>query len=140
MPLNKRNLFCTLATADSDWIGVNQWGWANGYSICTETTNILNSCYLCPVPFQVYLVVGSDHAYRHGLFAMNELVICIHRSQDGDQLKKAVKANARDNFIFVDGEPVEISSTLVRTLLKSKDWGKLSAILPAPVLEYFKTQ
>lgn len=90
--------------------------------------------------FDVYLVVGSDHAYRHQLYAKtDENVVCIHRNQDGDLLKQVVKQAPRNNFILVEGEPVEVSSTLVRTLLKSQDWQKLSEILPAPVLEHLRS-
>lgn len=137
--LEKRNLYCSLAVAESDWIAVNKWGWANGYRICEQTAHLLNSSWLCDIPFQVYLVVGSDHAFRHGLYASSEHVICIHRNQDGEELKKVAAKSVRDNFILVDGEPVDISSTLVRKLLKAKDWKKLADILPQHVLEYLKT-
>jgi nicotinic acid mononucleotide adenylyltransferase len=129
-----------LATSDSDWIDVLPWGWANARTIMQEATKILNQ-RLAPVRPRLFLVVGSDHAFRHELYRKpGSDVICIHRNQDGETLKKAMESGPLNpNFILVDGEPVDISSTKVRNLLKIKDWSALEEILHPLVVEHLKS-
>eukprot|EP01127_Copromyxa_protea_P017826 TRINITY_DN5495_c0_g1_i1.p1 TRINITY_DN5495_c0_g1~~TRINITY_DN5495_c0_g1_i1.p1 ORF type:complete len:221 (-),score=33.20 TRINITY_DN5495_c0_g1_i1:21-683(-) len=136
--LKDRVKMCELATKSSEWIDVNPWGWANAFNICRHTTTVLNEAKISPVPFRVFLVVGSDHAFRHTLFEYPKDVICIHRDQQGSALKKAVEGHKNEQFILIDGEPVDISSTLVRTLLQEKEWKKLEEILSPGVVDFLK--
>jgi nicotinic acid mononucleotide adenylyltransferase len=130
-----------LATSDSDWIDVLCWGWANPVNINEGLSKILNERF-APLEPKIFLVVGSDHGFCHGLhLEAGENVVCIHRNQYGDHLKEALASEEflNPDFILVDGEPVDISSTQVRTLLKTKDWPALEEILHPAVVEHFKS-
>jgi len=88
------------------------------------------------------LIVGSDHALKHQLYRKLDLkCLCVHRPGDGEELQEIIRnpsLNKNSNFVMVPFEGQDLSSTLVRKLIRNGDWNALSNILPDDVCKELK--
>jgi len=139
--LTNRNYLSELATRDSDWISVNTWGYAGAGSIVRETKTILNN-HFPGYQFDVWLVVGADHAHRHTLFLDGKLnVACIGRPGETKVLKAAMKKcqKVSSNFVTIEEVEEDVSSTKVRKMILEGKWDELATVVPVPVVQHLKT-
>jgi len=144
--LKKRNHLCDIATQESSWISTNQWGWANAAYIILETEHILRTSFPDRI-FELWLIAGADHAYRHVLYQqMSVKVVCIGRPGDTEILKKSMatkKIKTQDigsYFILLEDNEEDVSSTEVRKLLVNEDWEKIRMLVPSSVVDVMKIQ
>jgi len=137
--LQKRCHLSDLALASSSWLSTNDWGMANAAAIIRATETKLNEDFK-EYKFKVYLVAGADHVHRHGLYAnYNDKIVCIARSEDTLELKKAISRSAwpNPNLVLMEGGE-DISSTKVRKLILAENWGALVELLDESVLAHIK--
>eukprot|EP01125_Pyxidicula_operculata_P015799 TRINITY_DN5387_c0_g1_i2.p1 TRINITY_DN5387_c0_g1~~TRINITY_DN5387_c0_g1_i2.p1 ORF type:complete len:178 (-),score=17.30 TRINITY_DN5387_c0_g1_i2:96-629(-) len=146
IPLEHRNKLCVLATKDSTWLDVCDWGWANAWNIMKEIDIILQK-NMSGEKFEVWLVAGADHARRHGLYMHDINVVCIGRPGETEELCKEMKSRVSPShkvlgkFVLVDTAEEDVSSTEIRSIIISEkpDWDSLEKMLPcAEVVEYLK--
>jgi len=141
--LHNRIIFSHVAVKSSDWIDVITDGMANAGYIVSHVEEQLKR----EIPehnFEVWLVVGSDHALRHELYYSSyQKVICVYRPGEGDELNKILKTieskkQSNNNFCTVQFQGEDLSSTKVRLLIRSGRWDELSTLLPVEVFELLK--
>ena len=112
LTLEHRCETCRIACHDYDWIQVCNYGLPSGY----RTTQQLIHDGLIPKNTRVYEVGGIDFVLRCNQLRYNKQFICVGRKG------YTAKMRTQGNFIFINKELENISSTEIRNYIKNADF------------------
>jgi len=104
--LEHRNKLSEIAAVNHSWMKVCHFGLASG----NATAKILSKKH----KMLAYEVCGADFIERTKLWK-NRHMICIGRKGSTDFVKKQMKSMDNENFVFIDQEVGDISSTAIRS-------------------------
>lgn len=154
MRLSHRNRMCQLATADSAYIDVCNWGWASGRKTVDQIVAILQAKWPALLShLQGFEICGADFALRlqkhlaHGGDGSSghECVVCLARAGSTESLleamEKAWPQHRNRNFVWIQEPGLAVSSTQIRCTLRAEqrsEWLSLvrSGMLVQPVLDH----
>jgi nicotinate (nicotinamide) nucleotide adenylyltransferase len=131
--LKMRTELCDLAAEDSDWISTCGWGWAKGGQTTKEIGHELQRLFSNKYRFRALEICGADHANKFKIWRTKSIV-CIGRPGYTKIVKERFELDKKThnvpnyvNFILIEQELVDVSSTQIRKLIKEKKWEKLVA-------------
>lgn len=130
---------CRIAFSGMDGVTVSDWELRReGKSYSYYTVKHFRELY---PEGELYFIMGSDMLLTFDRwYKAEELMrlctpLCISRRAEDTELCRE-KARGFEKAVFVEAEPLEISSTEIRAMLKDGQYPELSEYLDSKVIEY----
>lgn len=117
MKLEHRVKMTELAIQGHPWMKTSDLGIASGYHVA----KILSK----KERLKFFEIGGADFAIRFKLWKTTRNFICFGRKGDTDKIKAQIERGVSNNFIFIENEIEDISSTKIRELLSGTDKEKI---------------
>eukprot|EP00455_Lapot_gusevi_P030492 TRINITY_DN3281_c0_g1_i5.p1 TRINITY_DN3281_c0_g1~~TRINITY_DN3281_c0_g1_i5.p1 ORF type:complete len:237 (-),score=34.75 TRINITY_DN3281_c0_g1_i5:331-1041(-) len=116
-----RNQLCRIATADSDWLEVCEWGLASGAAttqlVGESIRDQLPPALASKVTINPIEICGADHALKYRLWRHKRMICVTRPGYEG--VKQAMEEEgAVRGFLLVEADTHDISSTAIRKALQ----------------------